>query len=87
MQKATNRAMRQEQVEDDIDLMREEMLEDWEEVVDPLLDPVQDAVQKASYYEEFVEQLPLLFDSMQTDEFIKQLAQGAFQARGAGNAR
>lgn len=83
----TARATNAEQnPEDGIALIRDDMLSDWEEVMQPIIDPVRKLASEASSYEEFVEGLETLQGEMDSTKLIEQLAQLTFTARGVENS-
>ncbi|MDQ7091768.1 MAG: DUF935 domain-containing protein [Methylococcales bacterium] len=77
--------MRQAQVPDAMDLLENEVLEDWEQVLEPVINPIETLVNKAESYQEFLDSLPKLLETMQPNELIESLALATFKARGLGD--
>ncbi|MFZ1325942.1 MAG: DUF935 domain-containing protein [Candidatus Contendobacter sp.] len=71
---------------DDIDQLALDALDDWQPLIAPVLDPIQTLADHAESFADFLAQLPMLLEGMDTKALIESLAQAAFKARGAGDA-
>ncbi|OEU65810.1 MAG: hypothetical protein BA863_08965 [Desulfovibrio sp. S3730MH75] len=80
--KAANRAMNREQA-DELARIRDDALEDWEQVMDPMLDPVEAILKDSSSYEEALALLEAA--EMDSSELMRSLAKATCKARGLGD--
>ncbi|HHD2676142.1 TPA: DUF935 domain-containing protein [Klebsiella oxytoca] len=72
--------------EDEIDLMVNEALRDWEQTGDAFTGPVLQLAQEATSYEEFLARLPDLQKTLEPADFVQQLAMLSFKARVLGDS-
>ncbi len=72
---------------DDVDLLVDDSLSDWEKVIAPVLNPIQELADKSSSYEEFLTKLTALMQTLTPSEFIESLALATFKARGLGDGQ
>jgi phage gp29-like protein len=70
---------------DEIDLLVEDALDDWQPLLAPALDPLQQLADDSASFEDFLAQLPGLLGQMDGQAFIQSLAAAAFKARGLGD--
>lgn len=75
---------REDGPDDEFDLIRDEMLADWEPVMNEVLDPVRGAIEGAQSYEDALERLAAL-DGLPASRLIETLVKGMFEARGTGD--
>lgn len=83
---ATCAALNREKPAQVIDEIEAAALEDWEQQMAPVLNPVAELAESAQSFEEFLERLPTLTESMDSTKLVESLARAAFQARGLGDA-
>ncbi|TCW05575.1 phage gp29-like protein [Raoultella sp. BIGb0138] len=72
--------------EDEIDLMVNDALKDWEQTGDAFTSPVLQLAQEVTSYEEFLARLPDLQKTLEPAEFVQQLAMLSFKARVLGDS-
>jgi len=80
-------AMNRQQEGDEIDLIAEEMLADWQPVMQPLIDPVEALLAQVTTLEEFRDRLPELAGTMDESRLVDALVRGMVKARALGDAR
>ncbi|HEJ7192108.1 DUF935 family protein [Serratia marcescens] len=78
-------ALNRESAPDDIDLLANEGINDWQRVGTAFTNPVLALVNEVDSYEEFLARLPELQASLDASEFIEGLTQLCFKARGLGD--
>ncbi|MGR3501597.1 DUF935 domain-containing protein [Pseudaestuariivita sp.] len=72
---------------DDLDEIEAEMLEDWEDVMDPILEPIRAAIEGATSYEDALERIEAAAPNIATGAMIETLVKGMFKARAIGDVR
>jgi phage gp29-like protein len=70
---------------DDIDLMVDDAMRDWQRTGDAFTSPVLQLAREADSFEAFLAGLPELQKTLEPDEFVTQLAQLCFKARTLGD--
>ncbi|HGX3211361.1 TPA: DUF935 family protein, partial [Serratia marcescens] len=78
-------ALNRESAPDDIDLLANEGINDWQRVGTAFTNPVLALVNEVGSYDEFLARLPELQASLDASEFIEGLTQLCFKARGLGD--
>lgn len=73
--------------EDELEEIAADELEDWEPMMSEIQGPIEKALKSASSFEDFLEQLKALGDSITPTQFTARLARAAFKARGLGDAQ
>lgn len=76
---------RQQSAPSALDAIGAEYLADWEPQLGPILNPVFEAVANATSLEELRDQLPELYDKMDTSEFERRLRAATAISRGLGD--
>lgn len=71
---------------DEIDVLRDEALEEWEPLLAPSIDPVRELADKATTFDEFMSGLRGILNDMEADQLVESLAKAALKAHGAGDA-
>lgn len=70
---------------DEMDVLVDDALGDWEAVMEPMVSPVLALVDEVQDENEFLSRLPELLDRMDATELIQSLASATFKARGVGD--
>ncbi|MBO2589337.1 DUF935 domain-containing protein [Shewanella algae] len=72
--------------EAEIDNMTNEAMGDWVEMADEFMNPILKLANESDSYEQFLAALPQLQEQLGAEQFVEQMAQYMFQARGMGDA-
>ncbi|WP_100103955.1 phage portal protein family protein [Candidatus Williamhamiltonella defendens] len=79
----SNRAINRNQP-DDIEVLAEEMLTDWEPQITPVTAPVMEAIKRVEDYDQLRALLPQLLDKADVKKLTESLAQAGLMAYGTG---
>ena len=73
--------------ETEMDLLAQDVMDEWEEILSPLVNPVQALAERCESFEEFEQGLSDLLLSGEIDEekLMASLAEASFRARGLGD--
>ena len=71
----------------DTEQMTDEAMNDWVTVADEFMNPILDLAKASATYDEFLKGLPALQEQLGGEQFVEQMAQYLFQARGLGDER
>lgn len=83
---ALSLALNRQNTDDDLEQLRDTLLDEWQPVMTELLDPIETAINNATTFEEAQLSLLALAESDQpTERLIDTLAQGAFLGRAMGD--
>ncbi|WP_239057924.1 DUF935 domain-containing protein [Pseudodesulfovibrio sp. JC047] len=69
----------------ELNQLAQEVMDEWEEILDPMVNPVQALADRCADFEEFQRGLSDLVLSMDDERFIQSLAAASFKARGLGD--
>lgn len=72
---------------DEVDVLVDDALTDWERVITPVINPIEELVMKSASYDEFLKSLSGLMDTIDPVELIESLALATFKARGLGDGQ
>ena len=74
-------------MEDDLAELRDELLADWEPVMQAVTDPIQALANRCESYEEFLTRLPELLEEggMDATALMQRLAEATYKARAHGD--